>query len=160
MNTTRFETGTQNFEALAGFIAAVNYLADYSRNLDEQSLSLRQHLSRSFKYYQIYEGTLSQYFLSRLNRYSNVKLFGLNHHHQRTPTFAIRINNVEPAEVAAYLAKHNICIWHGHFYAQGLCEQLNLLNKGGVIRIGCMHYNTFNEIDTLFSMLDCFLTPK
>ncbi|KJG07986.1 cysteine desulfurase [Photobacterium kishitanii] len=156
----RFETGTQNFEALAGFIAAVNYLADYSRNLDEQSLSLRQHLSRSFKYYQIYEGTLSQYFLSRLNRYSNVKLFGLNHHHQRTPTFAIRINNVEPAEVAAYLAKHNICIWHGHFYAQGLCEQLNLLNKGGVIRIGCMHYNTFNEIDTLFSMLDCFLTPK
>ncbi|SMY31750.1 putative cysteine desulfurase [Photobacterium malacitanum] len=156
----RFETGTQNFEALAGFIAAVNYLADYSRHIDNQSLSLRQHLCRSFDYYQAYETKLSQYFLSHLNHYSNVTLYGINHHQQRTPTFAIRIDNTTPAEVASYLSNHNICVWHGHFYAQGLCEQLKLLNKGGVIRIGCMHYNTYNEIDTLFKVLDCFLTPQ
>ena len=159
----RFETGTQNFESLAGFIEAVEYLAHYSRTLDTQSLSLRQHLSRSFDYYQAYESTLSQYFLNHLNRYNNVTLFGLDHqqnNRQRTPTFAIRIDKAIPADIAAFLGEQNICVWHGHFYAQGLCEQLNLMDKGGVIRIGCMHYNTFNEIDTLFEVLDCFLTPQ
>lgn len=156
----RFETGTQNFESLAGFIAAVEYLAHYSRTLDTQPLSLRQHLSRSFNHYQAYENTLSQHFLSHLQRYSNITLFGLKDHQQRTPTFAIRIDNVMPADVAAHLGDHNICVWHGHFYAQGLCKQLDLLNKGGVIRIGCMHYNTHHEIDTLFEVLDCFLTVR
>lgn len=156
----RFETGTQNFESLAGFIAAVEYLAHYSHTLDTQPLSLRQHLSRSFEYYQSYESTLSQHFLTCLTRYSNVTLFGLNHHQLRTPTFAIRINNITPADIAIHLGKHNICVWHGHFYAQGLCEQLELMNNGGVIRIGCMHYNTLDEIDTLFDALGCFLIPR
>lgn len=156
----RFETGTQNFESLAGFIAAVDYLAAYSRTLDTQALSLRQHLSRSFDAYQTYEQTLSHYFINKLHRYNNVQLFGLPHEQHRTPTFAIRINGIQPADVAIALGKQNICVWHGHFYAQGLCEQLNLIDNGGVIRIGCMHYNTFDEIDTLFETLNCYLTLK
>ncbi|MEC6796846.1 cysteine desulfurase-like protein [Photobacterium sp. S4TG1] len=156
----RFETGTQNFESLAGFIAAVDYLAHYSRTLDTQALTLRQHLSRSFDHYQAYEQTLSHYFIKKLLRYNNVQLFGLPHYKQRTPTFAIRINAFQPADIANELGKQNICVWHGSFYAQGLCEQLGLINKGGVIRIGFMHYNTFNEIDTLFEALDCYLTLK
>ena len=156
----RFETGTQNFEALAGFIAAIDYLAAYSRTLDSQPLSLRQHLSRSFHHYQNYEQTLSHYFMNKLCCYNNVQLFGLPHAQQRTPTFAIRINNTHPADIATALGKQNICVWHGHFYAQGLCEQLDLMKYGGVIRIGCMHYNTYNEIDTLFDGLNCYLTSN
>ncbi|SKA34645.1 hypothetical protein CZ814_01913 [Photobacterium toruni] len=68
--------------------------------------------------------------------------------------------NAPSADIATALGKQNICIWHGHFHAQGLCEQLNLMKYGGVIRIGCMHYNTYNEIDTLFDGLNCYLTSN
>lgn len=62
-----------------------------------------------------------------------------------------------PADVAGHLAKDNMCVWNGHFYALGLIEQLGLLQQGGVIRIGMMHYNTKQEIDILFENLTPFL---
>ena len=45
----------------------------------------------------------------------------------------------------------------GNFYAQGLCEQLDIMEDGGVIRAGCLHYNTVEEIDVLFDLIDEFL---
>jgi len=152
----RFETGTQNFEALAGFIAAVDYLAQWGN----QDASLRQRLLTSFVQYQEHEKNLSHHFLSKLAEFDNVSLYGINSPHQlgeRTPTFAIRIDDVMPSDVAAHLGQNNMCVWHGHFYAQGLCKQLGIMDNGGVIRIGLMHYNTIDEIDLLFTELAPFL---
>ena len=46
----------------------------------------------------------------------------------------------------------------GNFYAQALCEQLGIMQQGGVIRAGCLHYNTIEEIDVLFDLIDGFLS--
>ncbi|OAN11209.1 cysteine desulfurase [Photobacterium jeanii] len=152
----RFETGTQSFEALAGFVATVDYLAQWGF----EDLPLRERLAQSFAAYQAHEQELSAYFLEKLVKYSNVSLYGVAGTHaldKRTPTFAIRIRDVMPQDVASHLAKGNICVWSGHFYALGLIKQLDLLDKGGVIRIGMMHYNTTSEIDALFEYLAPFL---
>ena len=152
----RFETGTQSFEALAGFSAAVEYLA----HAGDQALPLRERLVQSFELYQTHEQKLSQHFLAKLAQYSNVTLYGIDDMDrlaERTPTFSIRIDHASPEDVSGLLGQHNMCVWNGHFYAIGLCKQLGILDKGGVIRIGFMHYNTTSEIDALFDVLSAVL---
>jgi selenocysteine lyase/cysteine desulfurase len=58
-----------------------------------------------------------------------------------------------PEQIARRLGEHNICVGSGHFYALGLVQRLNLQDSGGVLRVGMMHYNTLQEIDTLFEIL-------
>ncbi|UTV29715.1 cysteine desulfurase-like protein [Photobacterium atrarenae] len=152
----RFETGTQSFEALAGFTAAVEYLAQWG----EAGTGLRQRLQQSYAQYQQHEAELSRHFLACVAQYQNIRLYGITETerlHERTPTFAIRIDGVTPGDVAVHLGKQNMCVWNGHFYAQGLCEQLGVMDDGGVIRIGLMHYNTTAEIDQLFAAMAPFL---
>ncbi|WP_330961188.1 cysteine desulfurase-like protein [Photobacterium sp. 53610] len=155
----RFETGTQNFEGLAGVIAAIDYLAQWGT--PEQNL--RQRLETSYAQYQTHEEALSQHFLNWVKKFSNVSLFGIEDETQlaeRTPTFAIRVEDVPPSDIAFRLGQQNMCVWNGHFYALGLCRQLGILESGGVIRIGFMHYNTKEEIDKLFEALSPFLKTK
>lgn len=152
----RFETGTQSFEALSGLVSSIEYLAQWG----DESLTLRERLTQSFAQYQIHEESLSRHFLTKISQYSNVTLFGISdieHVAQRTPTFAIRIEGTTPEDVSRSLGCKNMCVWNGHFYAIGLCKQLGILEAGGVIRIGFMHYNTIEEIDDLFDALAPFL---
>ncbi len=128
--------------------------------MGDEGTSLRQRLLQSYAQYQRHEALLSEHFLQCLSQYSNITLYGINAQsrlQERTPTFAIRIDGVTPGDVAVHLGKQNMCVWNGHFYAQGLCEQLGVIDDGGVIRIGLMHYNTVEEIDQLFNALDPFL---
>ena len=151
----RWETGTQSFEALAGLIAAVDYIGDISE-LDD-SHSRRDKLAAAFAKTKQHEMALSEYFLTRLVNYPKIKLFGiddLERLSERTPTFALTFAGLEPRQVSEFLGKQHICVWDGNFYAQGLCEQLGVLDKGGVVRIGCMHYNTIEELDQLFDLFD------
>ncbi|QUJ69351.1 cysteine desulfurase-like protein (plasmid) [Photobacterium sp. GJ3] len=155
----RFETGTQNFEGLAGVVAAINYLAQWGDEKD----SLRQRLESSYAHYQAHEASLSRYFLERVKTYSNLTLYGIKDETriaERTPTFALRLDGVPPSDVASRLGQQNMCVWHGHFYALGLCRQLGVLEEGGVVRVGFMHYNTQQEIDQLFDALAPFLISE
>ncbi|GAA77559.1 cysteine desulfurase-like protein [Pseudoalteromonas sp. BSi20495] len=151
----RWETGTQSFEAMAGFIAAVDYIAAISE-LDD-SHSRRKKLSIAFAKTKQHEMALSEHFLTRLVNYPRIKLFGIDDFdrlNERTPTFALIFEGLEPRAVSEFLGKQHICVWDGNFYAQGLCKQLDVLDKGGVVRIGCMHYNTIEELDQLFNLFD------
>jgi selenocysteine lyase/cysteine desulfurase len=60
-----------------------------------------------------------------------------------------------PAEqLAKHLAARHIHVWSGNMYALGLTERLRLEDRGGVLRIGLVHYNTAAEIDRLLAALD------
>lgn len=147
----RFETGTQSFEGLAGVTAAVDYLAQWGT----PGASLRQRLQESFAHYHRHEENLCRYFLQHLQQIDDVQLYGSPQAdcQRRTPTFALTFKRHAPEQVARRLGRHNICVGSGHFYAQGLIQRLNLQDSGGVLRIGMMHYNTLQEIDTLFELL-------
>ena len=149
----RWETGTQSFEGLAGVVAAVEYIASLSE-LDA-SQPRRERLKVAFTNSKNHEMVLSQHFLTRLKEFPQINLFGIKDEArlaQRTPTFALTFEGLEPRQVSEFLGQHHVCVWDGNFYAQGLCEQLGVMDKGGVVRIGCMHYNTIEEIDRLFEL--------
>lgn len=151
----RFETGTQSFEGLAGVAAAVEYLAQFG----DKNATLRTRLEQSYALYNRHEESLSEHFLNRLSALDGVTLYGLTcaSSEKRTPTFAIRFEQHSPEFIAKTLGEQNVCVWNGHFYALGLIRQLGLEQSGGVIRIGCMHYNTVEEIDLLFNILESIL---
>jgi cysteine desulfurase family protein (TIGR01976 family) len=158
VNPGRWETGTQSFEGLAGVIAAIDYIASLS-DLPE-STSRRERLAQAFANTKEHEMALSAYFLKRLADFPQIRLFGIEDESrlaERTPTFALTFKDLAPREVSEFLGKQHMCVWDGNFYAQGLCEQLGVMDKGGVVRIGCMHYNTIDELEKLFSAFEALL---
>ena len=44
-------------------------------------------------------------------------------------------------------ARDGIYAWDGDFYATGLIERLGKAGRGGVLRLGLVHYNTAAEVD-------------
>ena len=149
-----FETGTQNHEAFAGWVAAVDYLAGLA---DLDTGDRRARLADTFARTIVpYEAELSTRFLDGIGTIPGVRLFGIadaDRVRERTPTFAIRVSDRHPAETAKALAERGIFVWDGNYYALELMERLGLEETGGAVRIGFCHYNTRAEVDRVLEEL-------
>jgi len=148
----RWETGTLNHEGIAGFLAAIGYLAELGRRVDPAAGSRRAALLAAMTAIQAYERELSARLLAVLGEIPGVTLYGITDPGRlewRTPTLSVRLAGHAPARVARHLAARGICCWDGNFYAQNLSERLGVESSGGFVRIGLVHYNTFEEIDRL-----------
>lgn len=145
IDPNRWETGTQNYEAMAGYIACINYLA----SLGGVEGDRRSRLVAAFDKIKAHEETLTHTLLTELSKIRDLTLYGigdLNRLSERTPTIAFRIKGIEPRAISEHFGEQAICLWDGNFYAQGLYDQLDLSDKGGVVRVGCLHYNTQEEV--------------
>ena len=154
----RFETGTANFEGLAGARAAVEYLAALGRSHGEAdpAASRRDAVSAAMRAIRAYEMDLYVRLAAGLEAIPGVRLWGITdagRFDARTPTAALTIDGRAPEEVATLLGREGIAVWHGDFYATGLVERLGLVESGGIVRIGLTHYNTAAEVDRLLEAL-------
>ena len=145
----RWETGTQSFESLSGVIAAIDYIAGLGEGPDRRS-AVRSAMARIGAY----ERSLSDRFLSGLAEVPGVTLYGPTNSSQRTPTFSVSIDGMTPAEAAGELAAEGIFAWSGHNYAIGVMDSLDRLDKGGLLRIGFVHYTLPEEVDIAIAALD------
>jgi cysteine desulfurase family protein (TIGR01976 family) len=149
----KWETGTQNFEAIAGLGACLGYLGGIASL--EHPLS-RPALVAAMQGIQAYEQLLSRRFLAGAATIPGLRLYGISDPARlahRTPTFGLTLAGCPPRRAAERLAEQGIFVWDGHFYAQGFVEQLDLASRGGVIRIGFAHYNTLSEVDRVVDAL-------
>jgi cysteine desulfurase family protein (TIGR01976 family) len=128
----RFELGTSQHELLAGFVAAVDYMA---------SLGWDAMLG--------HERALGERFLAGLPE--TVELFGLRGMDGRVPTFCFNVAGQAPEAVATFLAERNVAVWHGDYYAVETMKHLGL--SDGAVRAGIVHYNTEEEVDRLLDGL-------
>jgi cysteine desulfurase family protein (TIGR01976 family) len=128
----RYETGTLPHEALAGFVACV----DYIRSIGWESIA--EH-----------ERALGQRFLDGLP--DRWRLHGVPTMDGRVPTFAITHDAVGPADAAARLGDRGFAVWHGNYYAVEVMKRLGL--DDGAVRVGIVHYNTADEVDRLLTEL-------
>jgi cysteine desulfurase family protein (TIGR01976 family) len=153
----RWETGTQNHEALAGVTAAIDYLAEVGRTYGEPNGgSRRDALVAAFDAIGRHERILSERFLAGLEGLPSVRLWGIRETdrlHERTPTFAIRVGDQEPLKTATELGRRGIYVWDGDYYAIEIMERLGLLSTGGAVRIGFCHYHTVDEVDRVLEAL-------
>ena len=159
----RFETGTANFEGIAGALAAVEYIASvgerFGRGFAGEFPGMtgrRLHAHTGMRAIRIYEMGLFKRLLSGLTRIDGVRLWGIADParlSERTPTAAITLDACSPREAAEALGRQGITAWDGDFYAQALIERFELFASGGVLRIGLTHYNTDEEVDRLLHAL-------
>ena len=139
-------TGTQNHPCIAGLTAAIDYIA----SLDPLNAPTRsQRLDNAFNWIQHSESERIAQLLEGLNRIPHVKLYGIVNPQEtsrRAPTLAFVVQGLDSASVAQKLADQAICAWHGNYYALPLSSALKT-EPQGMVRLGCMHYNTKEEID-------------
>ena len=145
----RFETGTQLHENIAGFVAAVDYLADLGEGDD-----LRGRLDSAFDAIERREAELAGTLLHALGDLANVSVAGVQGGSplERVGTFGLHVSK-NPATLARALGEKGIYTWNGNFYAQNLVEHLGLDPAEGLLRIGLMHYNTEYEVQRCVEQL-------
>jgi cysteine desulfurase family protein (TIGR01976 family) len=153
----RWETGTQNHEGLAGFVAAVEYMTSLGQLVGSPGDAHRRaSILAAYEAIRRHEESLGVRFLEGLSRINRVELVGIgdpDRISERTPTFAIRVREQSPRDVAEALATKGIYVWDGHYYAIELFERLGLLEEGGAVRIGFCHYHTPQEVDRVLEGL-------
>jgi cysteine desulfurase family protein (TIGR01976 family) len=153
----RWMTGTQNHECLAGVTAAVNYLGQIWP--DNRSARRRAHLCSAMSAICSYERGLADRLLDALAQRPRFKVWGITQPDQRdrrVPTVSITVPDRPAQAIAEHLASREIYTWSGNMYALELTERLGLEEKGGLLRIGMVHYNTIEEVDRLITALDEF----
>lgn len=149
----RWMTGTQNHEGLAGVAAAIEYLADITQTEGTR----REKLRHSMKAIRDYEIDLARKLLNGLAVRSRFKVWGITNPEQincRAPTISIALEDRPASDIAWHLAEREIYTWAGHSYALEVTERLDLEKRGGVCRLGLVHYNTPEEVDSLLGALD------
>lgn len=153
----RFETGTQNHEGFAGWVAAVEYLAEVGRvHGAPAGPSRREALAAAFGAFADWEHGLAERFLPGAATIRGLRVYGISDPArlaERTPTFAVRLGEQHPSETAEALGERGIYVWDGHYYALELMERLGLQETGGAVRIGFCHYTTPAEVDRLLQAL-------
>jgi len=159
----KWETGTQSHEGQAGTLAAVEYLAEIGRDHadvyqaeTQQLAGRRAELRAGMLAIRDYERGLSRYFLLHLGQVEHLQLYGIadiERVAERVPTFAVTLPGWTPQQLSAALGERGFATWAGHYYALTLVERLGRLEHGGMLRIGCAHYNTTADIDALFDAL-------
>lgn len=144
----KWETGTQSFESLAGVTAAVEHLTALGEGEG------RARLVSAFEALGRHESTLGERFLDGIADLEHVSLHGPPEMGEiRVATFAVAVDGVPAAEVAAEMAARGIYVWAGHYYAVNVMERLGVLDAGGLVRIGFCHYNTLDEVDRALEIL-------
>ena len=135
----RWQTGTASFEDIAGTGAAIAYLRSVGMD------AIAGH-----------EAGLTRRFLDGVAGMDHVVVHGPAQATGRTPTFAVTLRDRTPAEVAAKLAAAGIAVWAGHYYAIEPMRVLGLLDWGGAVRIGFVHYHGDDDVDRVLSALADF----
>ena len=151
----KWETGTQNTEAIAGLQACLTHIAEIGSDQMQPACS-RAHLVAGIQRIAAHEQILSARFLAGIATIPSMTVFGRVDPtcvHTRTPTFGLVLAGHAPRYVSEFLAARGIFVWDGHFYAQGVVEQLRLADRGGLVRIGFAHYTTLDEVDTVVAAL-------
>ncbi|WP_336658832.1 aminotransferase class V-fold PLP-dependent enzyme [Leucobacter sp. USHLN153] len=133
---SRFETGTQPYELLAGLIKTFDYLKSIG----------------GFEKIEQHEEQLGQMMMDRLP--AGIEVLGTKDVTKRVPTFLLDIPGVEAETVARRLGEQNIAVWHhDHWYAMSLGEYLP---KRDTLRVGFAHYNNEMDVDRFITAISEF----
>jgi cysteine desulfurase family protein (TIGR01976 family) len=153
----RFETGTANFEGIAGTLAATEYIRDIGRGSGDAGSSRRDELVAGMEAIVDYERVLVTRLIDGLEAIRGVTIHGITDRArlaERVPTVSVSIEGVHPRAAAEALGRQGIFVWDGDFYATGLIERLGKAESGGVLRLGLVHYNTAAEVDRALEALE------
>lgn len=159
-----FETGTQSHEGIVGCGAAVDYFAALGASMAERHMSRwshfsgrRQQVHAAMDLLFAYEEQLVSQLISGLCSISGIRVLGITDKdalNRRVPTVSFVHERKAPVVLAKHLVAANIFVWNGHNYAVEAAKTLDIMDSGGALRVGPVHYNTKDEIDEFLRALE------
>ncbi|HEY2468199.1 MAG TPA: cysteine desulfurase-like protein [Terracidiphilus sp.] len=152
----RWETGTLAHELIAGVGAAVSYIAGVGLHSNPTAKTRREALAAAYRNTVAYERTLIARLIDGLQRIPSVRIYGITdpkRFEERCSTLSLRVGDHPPVSIAKFLDERGIFTWDGNYYAQNLTERLQVEEKGGMLRIGLVHYNSLEEVERLLDAL-------
>ena len=155
----RWMTGTLGHESMAGTLAAIGHLEWLGRMISEENISRREALRVAFSAIEEYESELCWRMIEGLKKMDGVKIWGITDpsmKDMRAPTVSFTHHSMTAEEIGGALADQGIFAWAGNFYALELSEALGL-EPEGALRVGLLHYNTAEEVDSFLRLLSDIL---
>lgn len=161
----KFETGTQNHEGIAGVLGALEYIEWLGRQFGGQQAQAwsaagfsgrRLLYKQAMSTIQAHEQELSEALIEAVESVPGTHIYGVtdsDRMEERVPTVSFTLEGRDPADVAEAIGRQGIYVWNGHNYALAIVERLGLLDAGGMIRVGPVHYNTLDEIHRFKNVL-------
>jgi cysteine desulfurase family protein (TIGR01976 family) len=157
---SKFETGTQNHEGIAGVLGAIEYFewlgAQFGQSQEEGSEAgfsgRRLTLKKAMAAVRAYEFELSRALIRAVQAVPGTHIYGVTDPKrldERVPTVSFTLEGKQPRRVAEMLAAQGFYVWDGNYYALAVTERLGLEDKGGMVRVGPVHYNSLEEIARL-----------
>jgi cysteine desulfurase family protein (TIGR01976 family) len=162
----KFETGTQNHEGIAGLLGALEYFEWLGNQFGTQHAPVWQEAGFSGKrliYKQAmsalrdYELALARALIEAIESVPGTRIYGITDRDrldERVATVSFRLGEKDPAQVAEAIGTQDVYVWNGHNYALAIVERMGLLEAGGMIRVGPVHYNTLEEIQRFGNVLE------
>ena len=161
----KFETGTQNHEGIAGVLGALEYLEWLGRQFGAEQepawkeagfTGRRLELKKGMSAMRAYESELSKKLIGIIESVPGTRIYGvtdLDRLEERVPTVSFTVEGKDPERLADEIGKQGIYVWNGHNYALAIVERLGLIEAGGMIRVGPVHYNMMDELDKFGEVL-------
>jgi selenocysteine lyase/cysteine desulfurase len=146
---SRYETGTQPFELFAAVIGALEYYAWVGDLVAPRGKGLRARINRGKLAMQQHESVLALELIRGIQQLPGARIYGISDEadlDQRVSTVSFTLRGVSSQKIGAALAKREIYVWTGGFYAVDMIEKFGLRDSGGVVRVGPVHYNTVAEV--------------
>lgn len=158
----RFINGTTNREEVTGVHAAIDYIASLGQTFGSthSDAGLRERLAAGFKVMKSHDDMLAARLIEGLRGSNRVRVLGITDpsaFDRRLSTVTFTTEGKHPDDIAKFFAANGIQVWSGHNYALEANRRLGVLDSGGGVRVGPVHYNTPEEIDRVVETLDAFL---
>ena len=126
-------------------------------NPDAPLRGRRLRLKQAMSAIRAYEFELSRALLDVLEETPGATVYGLTERRrleERVPTVSFTLSvgagletrPIHPRRLAEALTQEDIYVWDGNYYALAVTERLGLEERGGMVRVGPVYYNTVEEI--------------
>jgi cysteine desulfurase family protein (TIGR01976 family) len=151
-----WEWGTLNHEGIAGIKPCVDYWEALGRRANPALTTRRAAILSAYETIHKHEQEMTERMIAGLLAIRGLKLYGITdprRFQNRVATFAVRVEGQTPLELATKLGERGFFTWDGNYYALNLTEQLDVERLGGFLRIGLVHYNTLEEVESLLAAL-------
>jgi cysteine desulfurase family protein (TIGR01976 family) len=157
----KFVTGTTNREELAGVHAAIDYISSIGDRFGAPAAgaSARARLAAGLATMKRHEDSLALRLIEGILTVPGTRILGISDPARiarRVSTVSFVLDGTPSVDIERFMAERGIQAWSGHNYAIELVGRLGLLESGGGLRVGPVHYNTREEVDGFVAALHEF----
>ena len=139
--------------ALAGITEYFDAL--YSHHFEESEANPHRRAAKVFELVETHEAALANRLLDYFKSRDDIRVLGQDTAvpGRRASTIAFHARAMPSKYIAQELAKRQIGVGAGDFYALRCVEALGMDPEDGVVRVSMVHYNTLDEVDRLVDAL-------